>query len=169
MARQFCLPEILPPVEILPPAADASGRSGAWLFVGYWDKLWIVCRVNQGNAATVQFTPQQATNLSGAGAKALTNSCPIWTDLDEAGGDQFTKQTAAANYTTDAGLHSKIVIFEISPQDHMDVTDGFCAITCNTGASNAANITQIDVYGLHRYQQTVVPSVLTLPGSTGAL
>ncbi len=168
MARQFSLPEMIPPVEILPPAADASGRSGAWLFAGYCDKVYIVCRVNQGNAATVQFTPQQAKDLSGTGAKAV-NAVPIWTDLNESAGDQLTKQTSAANYTTDAGTNSKVVIFEISPQDALDMAGGFCTITCNTGASNAANITQIDAYGLHRFQQATPPSVKTLPPATGAL
>jgi len=169
MARQFSLPEEIPGIEILPPAADASGRSGAWVFTGYWDKIYVVCRVNQGNAATVQFTPQQAKDLSGTGAKALTNNCSIWTNLNTSSGDQYTKQASAANYTTDAGTHSKFVVFEIVPQDQMDVTDGFCTLTCNTGASNAANITQIDVYGLTRFKQANPPSVLTLPGSTGAL
>ena len=169
MSRQFSLVEQIPGIEALPPAADASGRSGAWLYAGYWDKIFIVCRVNQGNAATVQFTPQQAKDLSGTGAKALTNNCNIFTNLNTTAGDQYTLQTAAANYTTDAGLHSKFVVFEIVPEDHMDMANGFCTITANTGASNASNITQIDIYGFQRFQQRQVPSVLTLPGATGAL
>jgi hypothetical protein len=162
MARQFSLPEIMPPVELLPPAADASGRTGTFVFVGLAEKLWIVCRVNQGNAATVQFTPLQATSSGGAGSKAIS-ATQIWTDLNEAAGDQYTKQASAANYTTDAGLHSKIVIFEISPQDCMDMANGFNFITVETGASNASNITQADIYPLHRYQQATPPSILSEP------
>jgi hypothetical protein len=162
MARQFSLCEYMPPVELLPIAADAGGRTGTYVFVGLADKLWIVCNVNQGNAATVEFTPLQATSSGGAGSKAIS-ATQIWTDLNEAGGDQFTKQTNAANYTTDAGLHSKRVVFEISPQDCMDMAGGFNFITVQTGASNAANITGADIFPLHRYIQAVPPSILSEP------
>jgi len=162
MARQFSLPEILPPVELLKPAADAAGRTSQYVFVGLCDKLWIVCHVNQGNAATVQLTPLQATSSGGAGSKAVS-AVPIWTDLNEGAGDQFTKQTSAANYTTDAGTNSKIVIFEISAQDCMDLVNGFNFIAVQTGASNSANITEATILGLHRYQQATPPSILSEP------
>jgi hypothetical protein len=168
MARQFSLPEIIPPVELLAPAADAAGRTGAWVFAGYWDKIYIKCHINQGNAATVLLSVLQAKDLSGTGSKAVS-AVPIWTNLNTSAGDQLTKQTAATTYTTDAGVHSKEVIFEITPQDAMDMANGFCTLTVSTGASNAANITEAEVYGLHRQQQATPPSVLTLPGATGAL
>jgi len=160
MARQFSLPEILPPVELLAPAADAAGRTSSYLNVAKLDKAYIVCHVNQGNAATVQLTPLQAQDTSGTGSKAIT-ATQIWSDLNEASSDQLTKQTNAANYTTDAGLHSKVVVFEISPQDCMDLVNGFHTIAIQTGASNAANITEAMIYGLHRYQQAQPPSILT--------
>ena len=168
MARQFSLPEIIPPVELLKPAADAAGRTSQYVYAGYWDKAWIKCHINQGNAATVLLSVLQAKDLSGTGAKAIS-AVPIWTDLNEGAGDQFTKQTSAATYTTDAGTNSKIVIFEISPQDCMDMTNGFCTLAVSTGASNAANITEAEIYGLHSFQQATPPSVLTLPAATGAL
>jgi hypothetical protein len=162
MARQFSLCEILPPVELLPPAADAAGRTGQYVFTGLSDKLFIVCHINQGNAATVALTPLQATSPGGAGSKAIT-ATNIWYCQNESSSDQYVKQTAAANFTTDVALHSKIVVFEISPQDCMDMVNGFNFITIQTGASNAANITEAMALPLHRYQQATPPSILVEP------
>jgi hypothetical protein len=160
MARQFSLPEILPPIELLNPAADSGGRTSTnYVNMGNFDKAWIVCHITQGNAATILLTPLQATSLAGAGSKAIT-ATQIWTNLNEAAADLFTKQANAANYTTDAGVEHKIVIFEISPQDCMDMANGFNHIGISTGASNAANITQAAIYGLARYQQAQPPTAL---------
>ena len=82
------------------------------------------CHINQGKAATVQLTPLQAQDVSGTGSKAI-GATQIWSDLNESAGDQLTKQANAASYTTDAGLHTKVVVFEISPQDCIDVANGF--------------------------------------------
>ena len=160
MSRQFSMPEIIPPVELLTPAADAAGRTSRYVNVAKLDKAFIICHINQGNAATVALTPLQAQDTSGTGSKAIS-ATQIWTDLDEATLDLFTKQANAANFTTDAGVKDKIVIFEISPQDCMDLVNGFHTIAIQTGASNAANITEAMIYSLHRYQQAQPPSILT--------
>jgi hypothetical protein len=162
MARQFSVPEIMPPVELLKPAADAGGRTSQYVFVGLADKLWIVCHINQGNAATVQLTPLQATSSGGAGSKAIS-AVPIWFCANEGSSDQYVKETSAANYTTDAGTNSKMVIFEISPQDCMDMANGFNFIAIETGSSNSANITEAQILPLHRYQQATPPSILSEP------
>ena len=160
MARQFSLPEIIPPVQLLNPAADAAGRTSGYVNVSKLDKAYIVCHLTQGNAATVQFSVLQAQDTSGTGSKAIS-ATPIWSNLDESVTDQLTKQTSAASYTTDAATKNKVVIFEISPQDCMDLVNGFHTIAVQTGASNAANITEAMIYGLHRYQQAQPPSILT--------
>jgi hypothetical protein len=160
MARQFSMPEIIPPVSLLTPAADAAGRTSRYVNLAKGDKAYIVCHVNQGNAATVQLTPLQAVDVSGTSSKAIT-AAPIWTDLDEATLDQFTKQASAVNYTTDAATKDKVVVFEISPQDCMDMANSFHTIAIQTGASNAANITEAMIYVLHTYQQAQPPSILT--------
>lgn len=160
MARQFSLPEILPPVSLLTPAADAGGRTSRYVKVGKADKAWIVCHVNQGNAAQVTLTPLQAQDTSGTGSKAIT-ATQIWTDLDEATLDLFTKQASAANFQTDVATKDKIVVFEISPQDCMDMANGFNTIAVQTSASNAANITQAAIYPLARFQQAQPPTILS--------
>ncbi len=160
MSRQFSMPEIIPPVSLLTPSADAAGRTSRYVKVGKADKAFIVCHINQGNAATVQLTPLQAQDTNGTNSKAIS-ATQIWTDLDEVTLDQFTKQANAANYTTDAGIKDKVIIFEIAPQDMMDMVNGFNTIAIQTGASNAANITEAMIYVLSRYQQAQPPSILS--------
>jgi len=147
MARQFRLWEHAQVVNLLPNAADAAGRTSGYISVAYGHKVFIVCEVNQGNAAQVTFTPLQATNSAGANAKAI-GSAPIAANPNTAisgGSDQFTFPAAAANYQTDVGINNKIVIFEIDPAEVMDINNtavgAFNHIAIQTSASNAANIT----------------------------
>lgn len=160
MSIPFRLVEQLPPVSLLKPAADAGGRTSAYVSMKDTHKAHIVCYVNQGNAATIQLTPLQAQDSSGTNSKAISATA-IYTDLDTDSGpsDTFTAQTAAANFVTDAGTKTKIVVFEIDPAECMDLVNGFNHIAVQTGASNAANITSaLLVRGPLRYQQTAVPS-----------
>src|ERR1700730_288941 len=98
MARQISMPEQFPPVELLNPAADSGGRTSGYVKVGKFDKAWIVFHITQSNAATILLSVLQGQDTSGTGSKAVS-AVPIWTDLDEATLDLFTKQTSAATYT----------------------------------------------------------------------
>lgn len=127
-------------VEAIPPATDAAGRASDWISLkNVAGKAYIVVQITQGNSATVTITPQQATNVSGASAKAIP-AVPIWANLDTAAGETMVRRTDAANYTTDAGVKNKIVVFEIEPSA-LDVENGFDCLNFTTGASNVANIT----------------------------
>ncbi len=158
--RQFSLAEFFSIAEALPPAADAGGRTGTYVKVGKSAKLYIVYHITQGNAATIALTPQQATDTSGTGAKAIS-ATQIWTNEDEVTSDLLTKQANAASYTTGAAVKHKVVVFEISPQDCMDVTNGFNTIAAQTGASNAANVTAALFYALTNFPQAQPPSILS--------
>lgn len=144
MARQFRLWENAEVVNLLKPAADAAGRTSVYVSLKNGHKAFILCQVNQGNAATVALTPLQASDNAGTGSKAIgATAIATNLDTDTAPADQFTMQTAAASFTTDAGLKNKLVIFEIEPQECLDVNNAtpFNHIAIQTGASNAANIT----------------------------
>ncbi|HUC70389.1 MAG TPA: hypothetical protein VMS01_04275 [Stellaceae bacterium] len=151
MATPFRLWENAQIVNLLPAAADAAGRISSYVSVKYGHKAFLVCGVNQGNAATVTFTPLQATDNLGTNSAGLSAGAPIAADLDTStstGSDQFTFPAAAASYTTDAGLKNKIVVFEIDPVEQMNPNNlasgnplPFSHIAIQTGASNAANIT----------------------------
>lgn len=140
------IPETLFPVSLLAPAADAAGRSSAAISLKNAKRAFIVAHLTQGNAATVALTPEQCTLVDGTGAKALTNNIPLWSNLDVAAADTLVRRTDAKNYTTDAGVKNKIVVFQIDPATALDIPGGFDCIRLTTGASNAANITSATLY-----------------------
>jgi len=138
----FGIPQGLMFYDLLPPAADAAGRTSAYLSLKGAVKAWIVCYINQGNAATILLSPMQALAVAGTSAIAC-NASRIWTKLDEALAD-FTMQTEGTTYTTDAGTKRKFVVFEIDPNKSLSpnhATGVYDCVAVSTGASNAANIT----------------------------
>lgn len=144
MASQFTLPEEAKIVNLLAPAADAAGRTSAYVSLKNAHKAFIVVHMTQGNAATVLLSPLQASAVAGTGSKAGPTT-RIWANLDTAASDALARATDAATYTTDAGVKLKIVVFEIDPAA-LDVANGFDCIGISTGASNAANITAAVAY-----------------------
>ena len=160
MSRQLQMASQFPPITVLPCAADAAGRTGAWINLRNALKVWLVVEVNQGNAATVALTLLQATTVGGAGSKAISNAVPVWLNNATATSDALVAQAAALGYTTDATLADKLVIFEIIPEDTLDQVNGFNHVSVSTGASNAANITgaRLHIYG--SYQGATVPTTI---------
>lgn len=153
------IPEKCKIVQALTPATDAAGRTGAYISLKNVNRAWVVCNITQGNAATIQLDVKQASAIAGTGVKALENVVPIWANLDTATNDTLTRATDAVNYTTDAGVKNKVVVFQIDPQ-LLDINGGFDCITIVTGASNVANITAA-VYVLDmKYAQAVPPSAV---------
>lgn len=137
---------------LLAPAADAAGRtSSKYASLKNAHGLSIMCYVNQGNAATVKFTPLQATKADGTGSKGLSANATIYVNLDESAGNVWTRVTDGKDYTTDAATKVKWVRFDIDP-DALDLANNFDCVGCSTGASNASNITSVfAVLGPVRY------------------
>ncbi|MBU2548370.1 MAG: hypothetical protein KKB20_08180 [Proteobacteria bacterium] len=157
---KICLPEQAKMIEALEPAADAAGRTGAYVSLKNAGRAFVVVHIDQGNAATVALTVEQATAVAGTGSKALTNNAPIWANQDCAAGDTLVRQTDAKSFTTSAAVKHKMVVFQIDPAS-LDVANGFDCITVKSGASNEANITQA-LYILTdlRYAQATPPSAI---------
>jgi len=144
MATQFTLPEEAKIVNLLAPAADAAGRTSAYVSLKNAHKAYIVLHINQGNAATILLSLMQAQAVAGTGSKAGPTS-RIWADLDTATSDALVRQTDAATYTTDAGVKIKVVVIEVDPAA-LDSANGFDCVGVSTGASNVANITAAVAY-----------------------
>lgn len=142
-------------VNLLAPAADAAGRTSAYVTMKGAHGASIYVHINQGNAATILLTPLQASAVAGTGSKALSANVPIYVNLDTAAGNVWVRATDAKNYTTDAGVKIKQIRFDIDP-DALDLANGFDCIGISTGASNAANITAASiVLGPLRYADDV--------------
>jgi hypothetical protein len=157
--NHLSIPETAVPYHLLGPAADAAGRTSAYLSLKNAVRAWIEVYINQGAANTVLLSPLQASAVAGTGSKAI-NAARIWTKLDEAFVD-FTKQTEAATFTTDAAVKNKIIIFEIDPNKVLDQANNFDCIAISTGASAAGNITSAKLWVDAKYDGATVPSPLT--------
>lgn len=159
MARQFSLPVQAKINSLLAPATDAAGRTSGYVTLKSAHKAFVVVHITQGNAATVALSLSQAKTVAGGSAKAVSATFPIWSNLDVAASDTLVSRTAAATYTTDAGVKNKIVVFEILPEAVLDIANGFDCIAVTTGASDAANITSAIIYLMPlRYAQATPPS-----------
>jgi hypothetical protein len=151
---RITIPEGLTPYSLLPPAADAAGRTSAYHSLKGALKAWIVVYIGQGNAATVLLSPLQATAVAGTGSKAIS-AARIAVKLTAAA-TTFTVPAEAATYTTDAGVDTKVVIFELEPSKVLDVAGNFDCIAVSTGASNVANITSALLLVQHEHGGTTV-------------
>lgn len=139
--------EVLP---ILDPAADAAGRSSRAISLkNYTGPVRLVCYVNQGNAAQVTFTPQQASAVAGTGAKAIP-AVPVYSAEDLANTTVPTRNAAAASFQTSAATTPKKVEFIIDPAS-LDVAGGFDCLQVTTSASNAANITSAFIVAVPKH------------------
>jgi hypothetical protein len=160
MAHPFSLPQQLKAVIGLAPAADAGGRTGTYVTLKNAHKAFIIVQITQGNAATVALTPFQAKNVAALSEKVLSNVVAIYANLDTGASDLLVRATDAVNYTTDAGVKNKMIVFEIDPGS-LDTNNGFDCITIKTGASNAGNITSaLYLLGPHRYPGAAMPSAI---------
>src|SRR5689334_15157469 len=129
MARQFSLPFNIPPVQVFSMATDAAGRTGTYLSLKNAVKAWLVCEVEQGNAAQVTLCPLQASDACRTGSTAI-NSVAIYVDEDRAAASALTAQAAAASFQCSATTcRSKVVIFEIEPEVALDVANAFDCVT----------------------------------------
>ncbi|KJR48408.1 hypothetical protein UF75_1206 [Desulfosporosinus sp. I2] len=133
------IPEKNKPIEAISPQAGA-GITGTYVSLSNSGKCYVLVHINQASAEPVEITIEQATDIEGAGSKALTNVVPIWADQDCAASDSLVRQTDAVAYSTSATLAHKLVVFQINPAQ-LDVTNGFDCITVKTAASDPTNIT----------------------------
>lgn len=152
----FNLPEQAVLVGALPPAADAAGRTGDYISLKHLARVFVVFLINQGNAATVACSISKATAVAGTGAAAMTETARIHTSLDQVASHQFTRQTDAASFTTDAATKVKIVVIEVEPGRIGD----YDCIAPVTGASNVANITSALIFGIPKIAGASTPDVL---------
>lgn len=137
MAQNFAVGQSLLFANTIKPQSDASARSGDFVTLARAHKGFFLCQAVIGSGA-VTFTLQQATNTSGAGAKAFTNNARIWLVDDTTIANPVpVRQADGVAFTTTAVASNKMVIFEVDPA-MLDTANGFTSATVNSGGSGAA-------------------------------
>lgn len=155
--HNFTLPENAKVFGALKPATDAAGRTGRYFNMAFAPKAYFVAEIDQGNAATITLDLVQASAAAGTGVKAIPGVRRIWSNLDEATNDTYTRQTDAQTFATDAAVKEKLVIIEINAAD-LDLANGFTYVALRTGASNVANLTSGLVYLVPMYPGASQPT-----------
>jgi hypothetical protein len=135
-------------------------RTGDYVSLKNCQMAFIVCHVLQGNAAQTFLEPRQATAVAGTGVKALANTVPIWANLDVSATDTLARATDALSYELDAGVHSKMVVFQVDPSK-LDVANGFDCLTIYADTSNAANLLSAEYFLAMRYSEDIPPAAIT--------
>lgn len=147
-------------VKGLPLAADAAGRTSRGVTLKNATFATVIVSITQGNAATVALTLLQAQSVAGLNAKPITNPAPIWANLDTDASDTLVRQADAVSFTTDAAVKNKQIVFHVDPA-YFDVANGFGCLQVSTGASNAANLTSVDILlNGHRYGSEPLPTAI---------
>lgn len=94
----------------------------------------VVVNLTQSVGHATQILLYQAKDVSGTGAKPLTNSVPVWANEDVSLGDSLIRQTDGISYAVANTAKNKQVVFHIDPA-RLDVNDGFTCLSVRIGAS----------------------------------
>lgn len=130
-------------IKIIAAIAPQAGAAitGDYISLKKAGHVAVLVDINQGNAAPVAITIEQATKVDGTGSKPLAVDVPIYLVADAATSDEWVRLADDVAYTTTAATKHKLVAFEIDASA-LDLAGGFDCITVKTAASHADNVTQ---------------------------
>ncbi len=127
------------PVIAIAPSAGGSALAGDYISMKKVEHVTVAVTITQGNATPPAITLHQATAVDGTGNKVLAKEVPIFLVADAATSDVLVKQTNDVDFTPDAELKNKLVIFEV-PVEALDMDNDFDCLQVRAGASDATNI-----------------------------
>ena len=127
------------PVLAIAPTANGSALAGDYISMSKAGHVTVAVTITQGHATPPALTLYQATAVAGTGAKVLAKDISIKFVADAAASDIMVDQADDVDFTPDAALKNKIVLFEV-PAEALDMDNDFTCLQVRVGASNAANI-----------------------------
>ena len=157
MSLPWSLPQNMKLVLGLAPQHGAA-LSSDYVSCKLAHKLWAIVVVNQGNAAQMVLSVEQATDVSGTGHIPIVNAVPIWLCEDADTSDALVPQTAGVGLTLTVGTTKKIVVFEIDPA-LFTLANADC-LKLVTTVSHADNQTCVLFLLATRYPSETPPSAI---------
>lgn len=124
-------------IQALAPIGTGSARTSDYVSLRGCGLCYVIANITQADATVMALTLEKATDVSGSGSTAITTAVPIWSNLDTAASDVLVRRTDAVSYSTDAGIKSKVVVFQI---DAASLGGSYTAITLKCGLSHSTNI-----------------------------
>lgn len=149
-------------VVALSPVTTNAANTGDYVSLKNAGMAFVEVFLTQAAAHATVISIEQATVVAGTDSKVITNAVPIWANEDIASSDTLTRETTdAVNYTVDADIKNKHIVFQIDPAT-LDLANGFDCITVKTSASSEATNFVCAKYTLsgYRYQGDNTPSAI---------
>lgn len=151
----------------LPVNMAGSANTGDWISLKNYHRVTIMLVKAAGTAGDDPvITLQQATNVAGAGAKALAAVDKVYVkqgaDLATVGTFTLVTQTASDSYTDAAAAEAQAVwLIDIQSED-LDVDGGFDCIQASVADVGTAEQLGCALYLLYpaRYGQSALPSAV---------
>ena len=100
---------------LTPTEGAGAALCADYISVKNAQKVWCVIQYAQADANAITWKVERATSVTPTGNVALTNTVPIWSNLDCATSDLMVRRTDAITYASGAGPADKIIVFEIDP------------------------------------------------------
>jgi len=113
-----------------PRVGAAAAVTGDYISLKNADMCWVVFHYYQADANAITFQVNRATKVDGTGAVIITNTVPIWSNLDTATSDTLVRRTDATSYAAGTGATNKVIVFQIDPAtlgSTYDVICGYCS------------------------------------------
>ena len=155
------IPEKLKTVQGSSPATTNGGITCDYISMKNVQRAWIIVSLTQAAGHATGIDPVQASAVDGTGAKALTDSVPIWANEDTAAADTMVRQTDAVTYNVSADVKNKVVVFQVDPA-YFDHANGFDVLGVTVDdSSQATNFASVTYVCQMRYAGDNAPAVIT--------
>ena len=101
----------------------------------------------------------EATDVAATGAQQITETCPIWANIDTSASDTLTRQTDAYTFTVDTGAgKDQIWVVEFDPAKF---SAGFDCFALASSGGNASNLVSVMYFGDARYKSDSPNAIIT--------
>jgi len=145
------IPEDAVPVTMTSPVTTNGGVTGDYISLKNVLRCYIVATFTQAVGHATGIDPVQATAVDGTGAKAITNTVPIWYNTDLSATSVLTRATDAITWNCAATVKNQKVIFVIDPAK-FDTANSFDVLGVTVDdSSQATNFVNIECFVVPRY------------------
>lgn len=124
-------------VQAVEPKTTNAAITGAYVSLKNVNTATVIVNLTQAVGHTTVVSLYQTQDVSGTGAKALSNNVPVWANEDVSSGDSLIRKADGVSYTVTNTAKNKQVVFHIDPAK-LDVNDGFTCLNVRIGASTQA-------------------------------
>jgi hypothetical protein len=153
-----CIPEVFKVVNGSPVVTTTGGVIGAYISLKDALRVTIIAELLQAVSHATALGVNQATNVSGGSAEAVTEVQKIWKNADVSASDTLVKGTDAATIAATAGATDQQLIMQFDPAT---LDDGFdCIAATLSDSSQATNFATITYLIETRYPQATPPSAI---------